>query len=49
MTGTPAFRMMFFAKILSPIWDIILEVGPINTMPDDSQMSANWAFSARKP
>ena len=38
-----------FAVILSPIWRITFEEGPINVNPLASHLSAKSASSARKP
>ncbi len=47
--GTPASEASRRAVALSPIWRIWSPVGPMKTMFDALQMSANSAFSARKP
>ncbi|MBA7637644.1 hypothetical protein ES703_45290 [subsurface metagenome] len=49
MTGIPASSISFLAQTLSPIFLIISKGGPINSMPFDSHISANWGFSARNP
>ena len=47
--GTPASAARRRAVALSPICRIWSPVGPMNVMFDALQMSANSAFSARKP
>ena len=47
--GTPASAASRRAVALSPICRIWSPVGPMNVMLDALQMSANSAFSARKP
>ena len=47
--GTPASFASRRAVALSPIWRIWSGVGPMNVMFDAPQVSANSAFSARKP
>ena len=48
-TGTPAFFIVSFATALSPMALIISGVGPMKVIPEESQISAKAAFSARKP
>ena len=47
--GTPASWASRRAVALSPIWRICSPVGPMKVMFDALQVSANSAFSARKP
>ena len=47
LDGSPT--AVFFAVILSPIRRICSAVGPMKVMPCASRMSANLAFSDRKP
>ena len=47
--GTPASRIVFRAVALSPIARMWCAAGPMNVMCDLAQISANSAFSARKP
>ncbi len=47
--GTPASCASRRAVALSPIWRICSPVGPMKVMLDARQVSANSAFSARKP
>ena len=47
--GTLSFCASLRAAALSPIWRIWSPVGPTNVMLDALTMSANSAFSARKP
>ena len=48
-TGTPASIIVRRASALSPMRRICSGVGPMKTRPLRSQISANSAFSARKP
>ncbi len=47
--GTPASLARRLAEALSPIWRICSAVGPMKVMLEPRQVSANSAFSARKP
>ena len=47
--GTPASCASRRAVALSPIWRIWSPVGPMKVMLQARQVSANSAFSARKP
>ena len=47
--ATLAERMMDFALALSPMLEITSAVGPTNSIPIFSQISARYAFSARNP
>ena len=49
ITGKPYFFAILFASILSPIFDIISELGPINFIPCLLTISENFAFSDKKP
>ena len=48
-TGTPTAIIAWRAAALSPITRICCAVGPMNAMLEAAQVSANSAFSARKP
>ena len=48
-TGTPALRIVSFARALSPMAVIISGLGPMNLIPLVVQISAKLAFSARNP
>jgi hypothetical protein len=47
--GTPALRTVSLAIALSPIILILLDLGPMNLILQDSHCSANFAFSERNP
>ena len=47
--GTPSFCMVSLAMILSPMRAMCSGVGPMKAMPWASTISANWAFSDKKP
>jgi hypothetical protein len=49
MIGTPTSAIVRRAAALSPITRIWSAVGPMNVMFDAAHVSANSAFSARKP
>ena len=49
ITGRPYFFAIFLASILSPIFDIISALGPINFIPCFFTISENFAFSDKKP
>ena len=49
MTGSPTARIFSLASDLLPISAIVPGAGPIQRRSQDSQTSANSAFSARKP
>ncbi len=48
-TGTPAFRTVSLARILSPIRSMAAAGGPMKESPASAQAAAKAAFSARKP
>ncbi len=48
-SGTPASRIVCFARLLSPISSIASGRGPTNTRSLSSQARTNAAFSARNP
>ena len=47
--GSPAFFIVWRALFLSPMSRMMDGGGPMNVIPWVSQISANFAFSARKP
>ena len=47
--GTPAFFAVSRATALSPMSRMASGVGPMNVRPHSRAISANAAFSARKP
>jgi hypothetical protein len=49
MIGTPTSDIARRAAALSPITRICSAVGPMNVMLEAAHVSANSAFSARKP
>ena len=49
MIGTPTSVIAFRAAALSPMTRICSGVGPMNAMFEAWHVSANSAFSARKP
>ena len=48
-TGTPAATIVSFATDLSPILAMVSGLGPMKMRSWSAQVSANVAFSARKP
>ena len=49
ITGKPFFLAILLASILSPIFEIISALGPINFIPCLFTISENLAFSDKKP
>ena len=49
ITGTPALIIAFLASILSPIFWMTSELGPIKCNPLFLQMAAKFEFSDKKP